>query len=105
LKLSIDLEKEIIRGQDIKMQITCYDWDELTLIDPTSNTVEFYDSAGTLAATVNDPSVFTKISDGVVRLIWRVPADAIVGWWTAYWTAVKTSYQSIKSAEFEVIAK
>jgi hypothetical protein len=103
--MPIDLEKEIIRGQDIKMEITSYDWNEVTLIDPTSNTVELYDPEGTLIASITDPSNFTKISDGVVRLIWRVPSDASVGWWHAYWTAVKTPYQSIEDAEFEVIAK
>ena len=103
--MPVDLEKEIIRGQDAKMEVECYDWDETTLIDPTSNTVEVYDPNGDLKDTITDPALFTKISDGVVRLVWRVPSDAVLGWWKAVWTAVKTSHQSIEYAEFEVIAK
>ena len=85
------------------MEITCYDWDEDTLIDPAGNQVEIYDPEGTLSETVT--TGFNKVSDGVVRLIWTVPADADEGWWRAVWTATKGEHTAIKYKDFEVIDK
>jgi len=103
--MPINLEKEILRGQDIKLEITCYDWDGTTLIDPSTNSVQLYkpDGSGSYTLHTNVTTGFTKVSDGVHRLIWTVPTDATLGWWKAVWTAVKTSYTSKEDSTFEVI--
>jgi hypothetical protein len=97
----MSITKTDLVGNTEKFTNTVKDFDQVTLIDPDSQQVIFYDPTGAVQATKTDADM-VHVSLGVFSLYFTIPANGVPGTWHLDWTATKVGLPSRKRFMFDV---
>jgi uncharacterized protein YfaS (alpha-2-macroglobulin family) len=100
--LSVTLYTTVLLGSTVRVSAVIRDFDNSTLLDPSSHSLTIYDPNNILKSTVTS---VTYESAGHYHYDYPVPASGTVGLWTLYWSITNAGTTSIQDTQFNVISK